>query len=213
MDRTDRLLNEFIEAWNAGKRPLVDDYIERAPTAERDELAGLIGAFLEVAPTPPYSDEQLAELRRDPTVKQIAELIDSPSGLWPALLPRLRARAKLTRDQVVTQLAELLGVAGGEKKVKRYYHEMESGTIDPQGVSAKVLAALARILGADARELERAGDFGLAAPASEALYLRAPEAHGLETLARMERVESSGPARPDAAKEMDEVDRLFLGGR
>src|SRR5688500_5523012 len=62
----DRLLNEFIEAWNAGRRPDVDEYVERAPERERNELAGLIGAFLEIAPTPAYSSVQLEELRNDP---------------------------------------------------------------------------------------------------------------------------------------------------
>jgi len=213
MDKLDQILNEFIEAWNAGERPRVDDYVGRAPATERDELAGLIGAFLEVAPAPDYSPEQLAQLREDPAVKQIAAVIDSRSGLWPTLLPRLRIRAKLTRDQVVARLAELLALEGREAKIKRYYHRMESGTIAPGGVSVKVLEALGRILGADVHEIEEAGNFGIAVPASEGLYLRAPEAHGLETLARMERVESAGTARPDPAKEMDEVDRLFLGGR
>src|SRR5438552_2470829 len=59
MDQVDRLLNEFVEAWNAGDRPEVDEFVDRAPEAERNELAGLIGAFLEIAPTPPYSPDQL----------------------------------------------------------------------------------------------------------------------------------------------------------
>src|SRR4051812_33965879 len=110
----DTLLNEFTEAWIAGERPRVDDYIERVPIEDRDELAELISAFLELAPDPDYSSEQLAELRADPTVQKIGELFDSKSGLWPALLPRLRARVELTREQVVARLTELLGVPGRE---------------------------------------------------------------------------------------------------
>ena len=76
-EATDRLLSEFIDAWNAGRRPKVDDYVERAPEGERDELAVLIGTFLEVAPTPAYSPEQRAEIRRDPLVERISGLVES----------------------------------------------------------------------------------------------------------------------------------------
>src|SRR3954452_77227 len=119
----DIIMNEFAEAWNSGQRPRVDDYVAQAPEAERDELAGLIGAFLQLAPTPPYTKEQLDELRADPMGEQIGDLVDSRSGLCPTLLPRLRNRARLTRDQVVAALAGSLGVQGREQKVKEYYHQ------------------------------------------------------------------------------------------
>ncbi len=202
----DLLLNEFIEAWNAGQRPRVDDYIERAPNGERAELAGLIGAFLEIAPTPNFSQEQLEEIRRDPTVQAVVALIDSHSGLWPALLPRLRERAKLTRDQVVGQLAELLRVAGREPKVKRYYHEMESGTIEPRGVSRKVLEGLGKIFTVDVGELERAGDFQAPAPG-------APAAAHMRTETREEVRAAEVTAAPSPPDAWDEVDELFRGGR
>src|ERR671925_702187 len=115
-EATDRLLSEFIDAWNAGERPQVDDYVERAPEPERDELAGLIGAFLEVAPTPPYTAEQLGEIRNEPAVQEILKLAERPAGLWSVLLPRLRNRARLTRDQVVGALARALGLEGQEEQ-------------------------------------------------------------------------------------------------
>src|SRR5688500_541834 len=129
MDKLDRLLNEFVEAWNAGRRPEVDDYVERAPEAERNELAGLIGAFLEIAPTPPYSPEQLDALRRDPIVLAIGRLAEDEPG--PTPLPRLRERAKLKRDQVVEALARALGFPEKQTKIRRYYHQLEVGTITP----------------------------------------------------------------------------------
>src|SRR5688572_26942690 len=58
----DHLLDEFIAAWNTGQRPNIDEYVERAAVSERDELTGLIGNFLEIAPTPEYSEAQLEEL-------------------------------------------------------------------------------------------------------------------------------------------------------
>src|SRR2546427_5161487 len=139
MTSVENLLNEFAEAWNTGRRPRLDDYLERAPKNRQVELAELISAFLELAPSPRYSAKQLDELRHDPVVKQIGGLFESRSGLWPSLLPRWRIRGRLTRDQVVARLADLLGVKAQEVKVKDYYHQMETGRLDPRGVSSKVL--------------------------------------------------------------------------
>ena len=50
MASPDQLLSEFCDAWNAGERPRVDDYLEQAPAGDRDELAALIRTFLEQAP-------------------------------------------------------------------------------------------------------------------------------------------------------------------
>jgi hypothetical protein len=52
----DRILSEFIDAWNAGRRPDVDDYLARVDESERGELADALTAFLRFAPTPGYSD-------------------------------------------------------------------------------------------------------------------------------------------------------------
>jgi hypothetical protein len=214
METTDRLLSEFIDAWNAGKRPRVDDFVERAPAAERDELAGLIGAFLEVAPAPAHTPEQLAEIRRDPTVQAVTGLLDSPGGLWPALLPRLRKQAKLSRDEVVARVIGILGLEGREAKVKRYYHEMETGTIEPAGVSRKVLDALARVLGADVDKIEEAGERGVLGPApATEMHLRLMAPNVEVDAIHAERLEHVAERSPAADEEWDEVDRLFRGGR
>jgi hypothetical protein len=204
----DTLLNEFTEAWNAGERPRVDDYVARAPAAERDELAGLIGAFLELAPTPEYTKEQLREIQRDPLVQQVGNLLDSRSGLWPTLLPRLRAGVKLTRDQLVQALARAVGVQGREAKVKEYYHQMETGQLDPRGVSRRVLEALAGIYKVNVSEIEEAGDFSIEGrPKLASAYFRS---YSAAEMAR-EGVDFDADAAPPA--ELDEVDRLFIGGR
>ena len=51
----DRVLSEFIDDWNAGRRPQVDEYLERVPEPERAELADQLMTWLEVAPTPTYA--------------------------------------------------------------------------------------------------------------------------------------------------------------
>src|SRR4051812_28401793 len=105
MTSPEQLIEEFIVAWNAGKRPRVDEYLQRASADERERLAGLLNAFLDQAPTPAFSLRTFDEIKREPTVSELVALVDSKAGFWPSLLPRLRRRAKLTRDQVVEQLA------------------------------------------------------------------------------------------------------------
>jgi len=207
MASADELLDQFIADWNAGRRPRVEDYLERAPTGERDELGALMNTFLDHAPTPQFSSETIAAIQREPAVSELGALADSRAGFWPSLLPRLRRRAKLTRDQLVLQLAERLALPGQEPKIKRYYHQMEAGTLDPEGVSMRVLDSLAAVVGVKTRELEEAGSFqGAGGLASGPLYARAQEANelsGAEWTATM----------PASAGDWDEVDELFRGGR
>jgi transcriptional regulator with XRE-family HTH domain len=206
MATTDRALSDFIDAWNAGERPSVNRFLERVPAAEQDELASLINAFLEWAPNPAYSDHQRRAIAADPAVVATLDLIEE-RGLWPALLPSLRRRARITRDQLVERLAELLGVGGKRERVRVYYHQMESGSLDPRGVSTRVLDALAKILEVSAEELADVGDAGAPAPAVDGVFLRAEMEVGPgEVFDRL----AAGPQSPG---DWDEVDELFRGGR
>ena len=54
MTSTEKVLGEFIDAWKAGERPEVDDYLQRVPESDRDELAEQLLSWLSVAPTPAY---------------------------------------------------------------------------------------------------------------------------------------------------------------
>lgn len=200
----DQLLAEFRDEWSAGRRPRVDEYLTRAERARQPELRAMLEAFLLDAPRPDYSDEALDEIAREPAVQQVVTSLSGESGLWPSLLPRLRRQARLTRDEVVARLMEALDLpAESSRKTKRYLHGMESGTLEPEGVSGRALEALARVLGSSREELERAGDFGgLGRPAEMAAYLRADS---------VEAVAAAAPAGAD--EEWDEVDQLFRGGR
>jgi hypothetical protein len=212
MANSERLLSEFIDAWNAGRRPQVQDYLDHAPEEEREELAGLIAAFVDQAPTPAYSPETIAEIRKEPVVVELSALIESRSGAWPSVLPRLRRQAKLKREEVVAALAELLGVAGKEPKVAVYYHQMETGRLDPGGVSRLVLKALGKVLRVAPREIQEAGDLWRGPPETLAeVYMRAPT--GRIPMAAEDRLESAPPPDEQRAVEWDEVDRLFRGGR
>jgi hypothetical protein len=212
MANLDETLSDFIDAWNAGQRPDLDEYLERLPESEREELAALIRAFMVEAPVPAYSVETLREIQSEPAVRRTIALIESQAGLWAELLPRLRSRVRLTREQVVSRLAEALGQGPREASVHAYYHRMESGTIEPAGVSRRVLDALAGIFGVPTSDLEAAGDFG-SAPGPGTAYTMFTRTLGVDAALDMnaERLEYRSPEKPP--EKWDDVDRLFLGGR
>ena len=206
---SETLLSEFIDAWTSGARPDADAYLARAQPADREVLEREIQTFLLHAPTPRYSDDARAAIRDEPLTRAISQM-PGELGLWPTLLPSLRKRARLRRDELVVKLAEALGVSASERKVARYYHEMEAGTIDPQGVSTRVLGALASLLGVSKRDLEEAGMFrGFSRSGPRAAFGRTYDVASGELQAMPAAMASPGTEEPA----WDEVDELFLGGR
>jgi transcriptional regulator with XRE-family HTH domain len=206
MTTADRILSEFIDAWRAGARPDAGEYVDRAPPAERPELAGAIETFMSVAPEPAYDEAAWAALAADPAVPRIAAAVeDDAAEAWSVLLPRLRARHGLSLDGLATALAERLGVAGRERKTRAYLDDLEHDRLVPERLSRRLLDALAGVLGAPAAWLERAGA-GPAAPAG-ALYRR----QGDGTVEQ--RLEVIADAMLIDAGDWDEVDEVFQGGR
>ena len=211
----DRILSEYVDAWNAGRRPDVDDYLARAPEDEREELAHDLGSFLAFAPTPAYSDSSLAAIRAEPAVVQALEAPGEPGGLLPALLTRLRDRMSIGTPELAAQLAPMLGLRPDQvPKTAAYLERLERGDLEPARISRRVFDAMARLFGVPRGDLEGAGDLGGWAPtamAAAAPVFRADEdaaeavAPHLELLA--DALEAPG------GKRGDEVDDLFLGGR
>jgi hypothetical protein len=200
----DLLLSEFIDAWSAGGRPRLEAYLERAAPADREGLADDVATFVAFADAPALDPAAVA---REPAVRAVVEALDAQAGLWPALLPRLRARARLGVDELAARLAPALGVGGGEAKTAAYLEAMEAGTLAPAGVSRRVLDALGRLLDTDASELAAAGRFGAPVAAGALFRTDAPDAAVAERLD----VLADALATPSPAA-WDDVDRLFRGG-
>ena len=209
----ERILSQFIDAWNAGLRPEADAYLERAPEEERAELAEDISSFLTWAPTPDYSAATLEQIAAEPIVQAALAAARGPGGLWPELLPRLRARAALSRTQVAAALVELLRLpSGSERKAETYLGRMEEGELEPTGVSRRLLDALARVLRVPVGELEGAGDLGAWRPPPPAPAAQFRAQAGAEESVR-EDLEVLARALSFQHEEWDEVDELFRGGR
>jgi hypothetical protein len=195
MNDLNRLIAEYKAAFEAGEgdpRP----FLERAAPADRALLAALIDAFLEEAPRRASAGHSGAARVTDEVQRTLA----GTAGLWPALLPRLRGRARLKRAEIVSQLAARLGAQAQQEKVGLYYHQMEQGLLPASGVSDTVLEALGRIVGYTA----------------EARQLPAPGSPRTDEGAAFARATYGEPAEPSRAERRtegwDEVDRLFRGG-
>jgi hypothetical protein len=205
----DRILSEFVDAWNAGRRPDLDEHLARADEADREQLSADIIAFLAFAPTPDYDDDALRAIRAEPVVASAALAAGAPGGLWPALLPRLRERAALSTAQLAAGLVALLDLPPDrEPKTRGYLEELEAGALEPRGLSGRLLDGMARLLGVPRGELEGAGSFG-APPVAAALF-RAEEP-AAEALRDDLDVIADALAAPSGAA-WDDVDELFRGG-
>jgi hypothetical protein len=211
MAELERLFTEFVERHLAGEEPDPWSYIEQLSGGEREELEELIDAYFVGAPPRSWD----AAAYRGSSAERIADALDrsfrGQAGLWPAVLPRLRDRARLTRGALVERLAAALGVGERRDKVATYYHQMEQGSLPSAGVSGRVLDAIAGIVGASGEALRRAGEPLSGEPtedAAAALFTRkarpAPE-YGAPAEAMKARDE-------DRKAEWDEVDELFRGG-
>ena len=181
----EQLLDEFVGRWTRDEPLAVDELLVRAGP-QADELAGLIDRFLERSP------------RREPSADALAYVraLDDP--------PLLRARQAqgLKLDDVAAGLTKRLGLsAEAVSKVRRYYQDLELGQLDAGGVAASVWDALSKVLGRDTRELAA---FQPEAPTAGPMFRAATADYDIPHTAY--------PVAAKADYEMDEVDRLFIGG-
>ena len=196
MSTNDQVLNDFIDAWNAGHRPRVREYLARLPDGrERDELADQITSWLEVAPTPSYDEETRAEIRAEPIV----------AGALAGPMPALRAHAGLSISELASRLVERLSLDRSDTdRATDYLERLESGRLDPSRVSRRLLDALSALLG-----FPGALTVSAPRPAAGTMFRAAADAgdwvrDDIEVLSRA----AMAPAPPP----MDELDRLFTGG-
>ena len=182
-DAIDMVLSDFIDAWNAGRRPRVDDYLARVAPAERAELAEQIENWLLMAPTPDYSerDARAGSAPSRPCAGALAEIAPEPE-LWPEVLPRLRERAGLRLRDLAARVTAAFGLGGrgGARRVATSSGWSAASSTRAR-VSRRLLDALGTALGADLADA--AGGAAPAAAPGQALF-RAEEEAGAELRGR-----------------------------
>ena len=211
MAELDRLFTEFVERHLAGEEPDPWSYIDQLSGDEREELEELIDAYFVGAPPRSWD----AAAYRGSSAERIADALDrsfrGQAGLWPAVLPRLRDRAQLTRGALVERLAERSGSATAARRWPATTTRWSRASCPPRGCRA---GSSTLWPGSSARAPRPCGG-----PAS-----RSRASHR----ARPRRAVFARKARPapeygppgeameardeDRAAEWDEVDELFRGG-
>lgn len=211
MSDVDALLSRFVEEWNAGRRPSVENYLDQAPQgAARNDLADQISTFLTYAPTPRYDEAAMAQLLEEPAVRAAATAFEAESSAWRALLPRLRKQAGLSQSELAAEVLDAAGLGDeGRDKATRHLEAMERGELEATSVSDRLLAVLSRVLRMNQADLVRTGMPGVGpAPAGAMFRRELGEGDDLEPRLDLAADALATPA-PDA--QWDEVDELFFG--
>ena len=206
MTTIQQLVGQFIDDWNAGCRPDVLAFLERAAAEDRDALASQLETWLELAPTPAYDEPTRQSIASEPA---LLAALDAAAALRAPLaerLPTLRDRAGLAIRDVAARLTQLFDL-DDELRTVAYLEQIERDELDERRLSRRLLDALAAILGAEADQLTP----GPAALAGGQAFFRAEEdadawiAEDIDVLSR-------AALAPAPATPMDDLDRLFLGG-
>lgn len=211
MTEIDTVLGDFIDAWNAGRVPDVDDHLARVPEADRAELAERIATWLEVAPQPTYDAAARAQIEADPALAAALAAGEAAAAPWGVRLRRFREQAGLAIDGLAERLGDAVGLPGERARTAVYLQRAEQGELQESRVSRRLVAALASVLGVDRDDLAPA--WTMPAPAAQFYRLDdgvpPPAAAALrdefDAIAR-------AAAAPAPARPLDELDRLFLGG-
>jgi hypothetical protein len=177
-----QLFDEYAASFARGERPDLRRYLARAGEG-REELARLVDGWL-TRVEPPDPDEDAVALAQ----------------AWmngePPLL-ELRRRRGLKRDEVVDFLITTFRLDPKKReKVKRSYHEVETGQLVP--VEPKLIGALAELLGSWVGE---ALSWHPKPVSTQAAYYRT-EAPAAPAAAMAKRT-------PPIPAEQDEIDLLF----
>jgi len=206
MTTIEQLIGRFIDDWNAGSRPDVLTFLERAAPEDRDALASQLETWLELAPTPAYDEPTRQSIASEPA---LLAALDTAAALRAPLaerLPTLRDRAGLAIRDVAARLTQLFEL-DDEPRTIAYLEQIERDELDERRFSRRLLDALAAILGADADQLTP----GPAALAGGQAFFRA-EDDADAWIAKDIDVLSRAALAPAPATPMDDLDRLFLGG-
>jgi hypothetical protein len=186
------LFDEYAAAFARGEEPDLREYLARAGNGA-EELARLVEAFVAAAPVAEPSEERIALARA------------WAEGQSPLLEARIRRGVR--REEVVEAILARFGIDNAKRqKVAGYYHELESGLLDPLRVDRGVWELLAELLRASVSDLRRRQHLSPPPGGLAVAYRRSAPSAAFEAAAPV------APAAARAPEPPDEVDRLFRFG-
>src|SRR5688572_14144619 len=112
MTTVEQLIAEFAEELRTSGEADPKKYLRQVEGRDRRDLAALIDAAIERAPRRQWDASQFEGSLAERVVNDLAPGLEPETEPLPELLPRLRDENQLPRDELVTRLAEMLGVGG-----------------------------------------------------------------------------------------------------
>src|SRR5918995_562483 len=101
MNDVERLLAEYKEAHRSGGEADPERFLSRLSGVEREQLAGLIDAYLERAPRRELDAAALRDSPAAAVADSVQRTLAGSAGLWPVLLPPLRPRREEPETKAV----------------------------------------------------------------------------------------------------------------
>lgn len=220
MSRVDRLLDEFAAAFASGQTDPWP-FLDQTEGEERVELDNRIEQFLLEAEPEPWDRAAYESSPASRLAERLAADIVVPEEGWRELLPSMRMRNEIKREEVSAELARELEASDAREseKVADYYNDMEHGNLDPQGVSDRVLESLSKIYGTTVEVLRRAGEATPPTRSGGHVFTRSEasrlESEGTHLMAYTEAYSPPPPPETEPGTgrikgSPDRIDRLFV---
>jgi hypothetical protein len=207
MTSVDRLLEQYVTAYRSGDTDPWP-YLDQVEGEQRLELEEMMELFLVNAGPADWEPDSFRESSASKFVERLVPDLLVPERGWRDYLPSLRLRLRIERQAVDAQLARALEATdpAETEKVADYYHDMEQGNLEPEGVSDPVLEALSEIYGTTVQVLRRVGE-RTRPPDTRAVFARSDS--------RVVELADTDSSRPKPAfsrieGEPDRIDRLFV---
>lgn len=206
----DRAYLLALDDHNRGAVKGIGEYLRLVSADEQAELAALIVATLTPRRPAGASADALAEgYERAMSVIGAVDTSAGPTGVLPGALESMSRARGIEPDHIVAALAAEFDITSDDGLVtlRRYYHRMRSGQLLGSRIAHRLLAALARIFGAEPEDFIAAvRPIGRAPLLSAAPAMPRPAGDTRSTAIRAEA--EAQVSHPD-----DEfVKRLFCGG-
>lgn len=202
----ERVFLDALEDLREGRAEPLERYLELVPKSEREQLADLLAMYFAArrAPASPQVDAGSYE-RVLAAIDRLTEA-QGETGVLPGLLTELRRTRRLRRQEVTKRLcAQFELTEAGVVQFEREYHRLETGQLQGERLSRRLLSALAQLFRVDLDDL---------LSASLPLHKAHPP-HEAQSFARsggMVRASAASPTGHEAPLDPT-VHELFYGGR
>lgn len=148
---------DALEDLRAGRVDPIEHYLELVPQSQRAQLADLLAMYFASRTHPAGRELRATSYERVlDTIDRVSETA-GPAGILPGLIRELRRTRGLRRQDVTRSLCQRFEVSHeAASELEREYHRLETGQLRGEGLSQRLLAALAELFRIDPDDLAAA---------------------------------------------------------